>query len=39
MRIIFQITNLKMIRDVLGLRKFYQCGGETQLELEVILGY
>jgi hypothetical protein len=24
-----QIVNLKMIRDVLKLRKCYQCGGET----------
>jgi len=24
-----QIVNLKMIGDVLGLRKCYQCGGET----------
>ena len=24
-----QIINLKMISDVLGLRKCYQCGGET----------
>jgi hypothetical protein len=24
-----QIVNLKMVGDVLGLRKCYQCGGET----------
>jgi hypothetical protein len=29
MHIIFQITNLKAIGEVLGLRECYQCGGET----------
>ena len=30
MHITFQITNLKKIRDVVGLtRECYQCGGET----------
>ena len=29
MHITSQITNLKKIRDVVGLRECYQCGGET----------
>ena len=29
MHTISQITNLKIIGDVLGLRECYQCGGET----------
>jgi hypothetical protein len=29
MHIISQITNLKVIGEVLGLRECYQCGGET----------
>ena len=32
MHITSQITNLKKIRDVVGLRECYQCGGETLID-------